>query len=292
MHHGELLRIGKKSFALRRKILGMIHKAGSGHTGGALSVVDILNVLYDKFLKFDANNPWWEERDRFILSAGHVCPALYAVLADNGFFDPSLLDTLRKAGSPVLGHPERRCLPGIENTSGPLGQGYVLAVGMALAAKMQKKDHKVYCLASDGEHDEGAVWEAMQLASFHKLNNLCVIVDRNHVQIDGSTDETLALRSLHQKYRSFGWKVIDIDGHNIRLIHDALMYFKHHHLNQPFCIIAHTTLGKGVSFMANNPSWHGKAPDDVDLEAALQELDRKERSFELFHGLKRKRVLR
>ncbi len=270
----------------------MIHNAGSGHTGGSLSVVDLLNVLYDKFLRFDVNNPWWPDRDRFVLSAGHVCPALYAVLAINGFFDVDLLFSLRKIGSPLKGHPEMRSLPGVENTSGPLGQGLSFAVGLALAAKIKNKDFKVYCLVSDGELDEGVVWESLQFAAFHKLNNFCVIIDRNNVQIDGFTTERLDLGDVHKKFSSFGWRVIDIDGHNLRLIHDSLLYFNHYRGDKPFCIIAHTTLGKGVSFIENNPSWHGRAPDDHELAAAIKELDSKENSFTLFHSLRRKRVLR
>ncbi|MBD3208882.1 transketolase [Candidatus Woesearchaeota archaeon] len=284
--------VARKSVALRKRVLAMLHDAGSGHTGGSLSALDLLLVLYEHVLKHDPKRPIWPARDRFVLSAGHLCPALYTVLADHGYFDKKLLGTLRTFRSPLQGHPELGTLPGIENTSGPLGQGYLLAVGKALAAKRQNKQWNVYCLASDAEHDEGAVWEAAQLAAHHRLDNLCVIIDRNNVQIDGYTDDVLDLRSLKQKYKAFGWKVIEIDGHNHRLIKDALTYFTYHRLSQPFCIVAHTTLGKGVSYMEHHPLWHGKAPNDKELAQALKELDRHHRAHRLKRALTEKEVLR
>lgn len=255
----------------------MINKAGSGHPGGSLSVIDIVMTLYATSLRHDPKKPHWDERDRFVLSAGHTCPALYAVLADQGYFPKKRLSTLRKKGSPLQGHPDYGRLAGIENTSGPLGQGYAVAVGKALAGKKQGKSWRVFCLASDGEHDEGAVWEAAQLAAHHKLNNLCIIVDRNHIQIGGRTEDELCLRSLKRKYKAFGFTAIDIDGHHLHLIKDALAYFDHYKQDKPFVIIAHTTLGKGVSFMENNPVWHGKAPSSEELSMALSELEERQR---------------
>ncbi|MBN1275686.1 transketolase [Candidatus Woesearchaeota archaeon] len=282
----------EKAYELRKDILRMVHAAGSGHPGGSLSSIDLLLVLYERILKHDPERPAWPRRDRFVLSAGHVCPALYAVLADQGYFPKKRLSTLRKLGSPLQGHPELGSLPGIENSSGPLGQGYAFAVGKAMAAKLQKKKWKTYCLASDGEHDEGAVWEAAQEAAHHNLGNLCVIIDRNDIQISGRTTDVLDLKDLKRKYKAFGWKTVEIDGHNHRLIEDALTYFTYQQDDKPFCIIAHTTIGKGVTFMENNPLWHGKALDDEELAQALRELDRKQRAKHLKRLLRSKGVLR
>ena len=270
----------------------MINKAGSGHPGGSLSIIDLVMTLYETTLRHNPKKPSWEERDRFILSSGHQCPALYTVLADQGYFAKKHLSTLRTKGSKLQGHPEYKRLPGIENTSGPLGQGYTVAVGKAIAAKRQGKHHCVFCLSSDGEHDEGAVWEAAQLAAHHQLNNLCVIIDRNHLQIDGRTEDSNNLRNLKEKYQAFGFTAVDINGHDIDMIKDALTYFDCHKSQQPFCIVAHTHLGKGVSFMENNPVWHGKAPDDEELAMALAELKHKAQAAKLHHALQEKGVLR
>jgi transketolase len=266
---------------LRETLLDAIYKAGSGHVGGSLSSIDILYVLYQDILRHNPKNPTWEERDRFVLSAGHLAPALYVVLAEHGYFPKKELETLRKLDSRLQGHPEQGLLPGIENTSGPLGQGYLTAVGKALAGKIHNHKWHVYCLASDGEHDEGAIWEAAQFAAHHKLGNLCVIIDCNSVQIDGYTKDILDLRSIKQKYKAFGWKVIEIDGHHKQLIKDTLTYFTYHSKDEPFCIIAHTTLGKGVSFMENNPTWHGKAPSYDELVQAKKELEQKKNNLTL-----------
>ena len=276
----------EQSLALRADILTMLHHAGSGHPGGSLSIVDLLLGVYT-YCRHDPKKPGWQERDRVVLSAGHLCPALYAVLAHQGYFAKDKLNTLRTFGSGLQGHPEKGRLPGIENTSGPLGQGYAFAVGKALAAKQQGKDWHVYCLASDGEHDEGLVWEAAQLAAHHQLGNLCVLIDRNDVQIDGHTKDIMDLRSLKQKYKAFGWHVIGIDGHNHHLIKAALEYFHYRTKDQPCCIIAHTTLGHGISFMENDPSWHGRVPSKAELDAALKELDQER----LHHQLKKKKVI-
>jgi transketolase len=279
------------SVELRKTILRTIAKAGSGHSGGSLGVTDLLIVLYEKILAHRPKEPRWQGRDRFILSAGHLCPALYTVLAQQGYYPEKKLSTLRQYKSPLQGHPEYGSLPGIENSSGPLGQGYVFGIGKALYARKNNKKWKTYVLSSDGEHDEGAVWEAAQLAAHHELDNLCVIIDRNNIQIGGKTSDVMDLRDLKKKYQSFGWNVIEIDGHNYHLIHDALHYFKIHKSKKPFCIIAHTTLGKGVSFMQDNPIWHGKAPNEEELAQALKELERNTHHHELHAKLRKKGVL-
>ena len=270
----------------------MLARAGSGHPGGSLSAIDLLHVLYHDILRHDPKNSSWEKRDRFVLSAGHLAPALYAVLADEGYYPKKKLQTLRRYKSPLQGHPERGRLPGVEATTGPLGQGYTYAVGKAMAAKQQGKKWKTYCLASDGEHDEGAVWEAAQIAAHQGLGNLCVIIDRNDVQIDGHTHEIMDLRSLKQKYKALGWKTIEIDGHNHHMIKDALTYFTYHHQEQPFCIIAHTIIGKGVSFMKGNPDWHGRVPSHEELDQALKELERRKHRKRMKRKLKEREVIR
>ncbi len=285
--------IRNASFDVRKDILHMLHEAGSGHAGGSLSVIDLLLVLYKEILVHDPKNPDWEKRDRFVLSAGHLCPALYAVLADEAYFPKKELSSLRKHGSRLQGHPEMLRLSGVENTSGPLGQGVTLAVGKALAAKRDKKDFLVYALASDGEHDEGAVWESVQIAAHHKLGNLCLIIDRNNVQIDGKTSDILALGDLKKKYLSFGWDVMEIDGHNVTQIADTLEYFavRNHEGRPPLCIIAKTIIGKYVSFMENNPLWHGKVPNTEETIAACKELDERKNRKNLKYSLQLKEVL-
>lgn len=270
----------RKAYENRVRILDIIHEAQSGHPGGSLSIIDVLTVLYE-MINHKPKQPNWKDRDRVVLSAGHLCPALYTVLARHGYFSEELLETLRTLDSPVTGHPEKGLLPGIENTSGPLGQGLSVACGMAKAAQLNHEHHKVFCITSDGEHDEGATWEAAQFAAHHKLGNLINIIDRNNIQIGGHTSKVLKLGSLKDKYEAFGWNVLEIDGHNFELIKGALDYVKHRKNNKPLCIIAHTTLGKGVSFMRDNPAWHGKAPNDDELVHATQELLRFLRSHHL-----------
>ncbi|MBW2983404.1 transketolase [Candidatus Woesearchaeota archaeon] len=277
---------------LRKDILKAIHDAGSGHPGGSLSIIDTLHVLYTHTLNHKPKQPRWAGRDRVVLSAGHTCPALYAELAHQGYYGKKQLDTLRKFNSKLQGHPEAGLLPGIEATSGPLGQGYALAVGKAMAAKKQGKQWKVYCISSDGEHDEGVVWEAAQIAAHQDLGNLVVIIDRNDIQIDGHTRDILDLRDLREKYEAFGWHVLDMDGHNHRLINDTLRYAATRTSDKPTCIIAHTILGKGVSFMEGNPVWHGKAPNEEELAQALKELEKRQERRRLKHRLERREVLR
>ena len=196
MLHKEYVQMRHKIFTLRKDILNMIHTAGSGHPGGSFSIIDVLAVLYEKVLNHNPKKPQLKSRDRVVLSAGHLCPALYAVLADQGYFSKNELTTLRKLGSRLQGHPELGKLPGIENTSGPLGQGLSVAVGKALAAKVKNQNHKIYAITSEGDHQEGATWEAIQIAAYQKLNNLCVIIDRNLIQIDGFVEEEMGLRNL------------------------------------------------------------------------------------------------
>lgn len=257
---------------LRREILKMVFEAGSGHIGGSLSSLDLLVALYfGGVLKFDPKRPNWENRDRFVLSNGHVCPAFYAVLSQAGFFKKEKLKTLRALGSPLQGHPHNLSLPGVENSSGPLGQGLSIAVGMALSSKINQAPWRVYSLTSDGEHDEGQTWEAAMCAVKYKLDNLTVLVDKNGIQIDGTTDQIMPLGDLAAKYLSFGFNVLEIDGHKFSQILDGLAAAKNHK-RQPTVIIAKTVLGKGVSFMEGRHEWHAGAPTRQELKRALKEL--------------------
>ena len=262
---------------VRQNIVKMLHEAKSGHPAGAMGLADVFVALYFNVLNQDPKNPNWEGRDRFILSNGHVCPGLYATLAEAGYFPKEELMTLRKLGSRLQGHPHRESLPGIENCSGPLGQGLSIAVGMALVAKREKKSWRVYCVCSDGEHNEGQMWEAALLASKFKLGNLVAIMDRNNIQIDGFTEDVLPLEPLEDKYRAFGWHVISIDGHNIQQIISACNEAKTI-IDKPTMIIAHTVPGKDISFMEFITEWHGKSPGDKEAITALEDLE-EERKF-------------
>lgn len=258
--------------SLRREILKMVFEAGSGHIGGSFSSLDILVGLYfGGVLSFNSKKPNWRNRDRFILSNGHVCPAFYAVLSEAGFFSKKKLKTLRALGSDLQGHPHNLSLPGVENSSGPLGQGLSIAVGMALSAKMDQASWRVYCLTSDGEHNEGQTWEAVMAASKYKLDNLTVMVDKNGIQIDGTTDEVMPLGDLAAKYLSFGFNALEIDGHKFSQILDAFEAAENHK-RKPSVIIAKTILGKGVSFMEGKHQWHADAPTKLELEKALKDL--------------------
>jgi transketolase len=252
-------------------LLRAITKAGSGHPGGSLSVTDILTALYFKVLNVDHLNPSWEDRDRFILSNGHACPALYTTLAYKGFFHKDELASLRELGSRLQGHPEMHRLPGLENTSGPLGQGLSFAVGKALAGKRDHKHWRVFCLASDAEHQEGQTWEAVMFAAHFELNNLCVIVDNNNVQISGHTRDVMNVENLKKKYEAFNWHTVVVNGHNFKDLLKAFQKFEKS--KRPMVIIANTVLGRGVPFMEHNPTWHGKAPNKRELERALKELE-------------------
>lgn len=256
---------------LREDVIKMLEKAGSGHPAGALGMADIFSALYFLILNHDPKNPLMEDRDRVILSNGHICPILYASLARAGYFPIRKLSSLRKLGSGLQGHPHRGSLPGIENTSGPLGEGLSQAIGMALSARLENKKYRIYTIMSDGEHNEGNTWESIMTASKYRLSNITAIIDRNNIQIDGYTEDVMPLDSLREKYESFGWNVVDVDGHNIEdfisSIYEARAIFE-----KPTAIIAHTIPGKGIKFMERKFEWHGKAPDKDESKEALKEL--------------------
>jgi transketolase len=256
---------------VRRLIIQMLAKAGSGHPGGSLSATDLITALYFAVLRHDPKNPTWPSRDRFHMSKGHCCPLWYAVLAEAGYFSQEKLWTLRQLGSILQGHPDRRT-PGVDVASGSLGQGLSVALGMSLAAKIDKMDYHVYVLLGDGEIQEGNIWEAAMAASHYKCDNLCAILDYNGFQIDGRTKEIMDLEPIVAKWQGFGWQVIEIDGHNMKEILAAYQQAKTAK-NKPTIIIAHTIKGKGVSFMENVVDFHGRAPTKEEAEKALKELE-------------------
>ena len=252
-------------------ILGTYH-AKSGHPGGSLSAADIFTYLYFNEMNVDPQNPQWEDRDRFVLSKGHCCPSLYATLALKGFFDWDELSELRHVGAILQGHPDMKGTPGIDMSTGSLGQGVSAACGMALAAKLDNKDYRVYTLLGDGEVEEGQVWEAAMFASHNKLDNLVVIVDQNGLQIDGTVEEVAGIEPLDKKFEAFGFEVFEIDGHDFEQIEDALNKAKTVK-GRPTAILAKTVKGKGVSFMENQVGWHGTAPNKEQYEQATAELE-------------------
>ena len=257
---------------VREDIVTMIHKAGTGHPGGSLSAVEIMTALYfGGVMKVDAKNPNWEERDRFILSKGHVAPVIYSVLARKGFFPVEELGTLRKFGSILQGHPHKDHTPGLECSAGSLGQGLSVANGIALAFKKLGKSQRVYCLMGDGELQEGQIWEAAMFAPQQKLDNVCAIVDYNHVQLDGTVEEIKSLDNLPARWNDFGWNVIEVDGHDVEAVINAFELAARMK-GRPSVLIAHTVKGKGVSFMENNCNWHGNCPNAEQLAAALAEI--------------------
>lgn len=255
---------------LRRDILTMIYNAKSGHPGGSLSCVEILATLYYKVMNIDPTNPSYENRDRFVMSKGHSCPALYAVLADLGFIGKEELWTLRKIDSRLQGHPDCAKTPGVDVNTGSLGQGASVAVGLALAAKYKNKNYKVFALLGDGEIQEGIVWEAAMAASHYKLNNLVFILDHNGIQLDGSNDEIMSLGDVARKFEAFGFSVETVDGHDCDALEKAL---KNGSLDKPRFINAITVKGKGVSFMENNVAWHGNPPNNDEYRKAISELE-------------------
>jgi len=259
-----------KATEIRKLIVEMLAKAGSGHPGGSLSSTDIITCLYFDVMRHDPKNPTWPERDRFHLSKGHCCPALYAALTVSGYFPRENLWTLRRLNSMLQGHPDKR-VPGIELASGSLGQGLSIGLGMALSAKLDKKDYRVYCLMGDGELQEGNIWEAAMAAAHFKADNLCGIVDYNHFQIDGRTEDIMNLEPLLNKWEAFGWHAISCDGHNIKELLEAFRIAKTVK-QKPTVIIAHTVKGKGVSFMEHVVDFHGRAPTEKEREIALKEL--------------------
>ncbi|HLC88750.1 MAG TPA: transketolase [Candidatus Nanoarchaeia archaeon] len=255
---------------LRQSLVTMLQHSGSGHTAGPLGLADIFTALYFKLLKHDPHQPLWDKRDRLILSNGHVCPVRYTAMASAGYFPMEELLTFRKLNSRLQGHPSRADLPALELSTASLGQGLGVAVGMALTAKLKQQHHTIYCITSDGEHDEGSTWEAVNAAAKWKLNNLINIIDRNNIQISGYTHQIWPLESLKDKYLAFNWHVLEINGHDFRQIISAVQKAKK--LAGPVCIIAYTVPGKGVSFMEYKYQWHGKAPNQQELEKALLEL--------------------
>jgi len=268
----------EKAIELRKNILNMLYNAGSGHTGGSLSLVEILITLYYYNLKHDSKKPFWKKRDKLLLSKGHGCPALYAILADKGYFPKKELQTLRKLGSRLQGHPQLG-LPGLEISSGSLGQGLSIAIGMALANRMDSISSRIYCIMGDGETNEGQVWEAAMSGSHYNLDNLCAVIDFNKLQIDGFCCDIKNMAPYIHKWESFGWKAIGTDGHDFNKLMDAFDQAQQVK-GKPQVIIAHTIKGKGVSFMENQIKWHGIAPKKDELEDALKELNKEEKDLE------------
>jgi len=260
-----------KAKLVRREIIKMIYQAGSGHPGGSLSAADLVTVLFFHVLRHDPHRPLWPDRDRFILSKGHCAPLLYAVLAESGYFPKEELKTLRKIGSRLQGHPDMRKTPGVEVSTGSLGQGLSVANGIALGGKIDRKDYTVYVLLGDGEINEGQIWEAAMLASHYKLDNVIAVLDYNGLQVDGPTCRIMGLEPLSDKWKAFGWSVMEINGHNISEIIEALKKVRKSK-GKPTIIIAHTVKGKGISFMENEVDWHGKAPNEEEFNQAMREL--------------------
>ncbi|MCC2631613.1 MAG: tktB [Patescibacteria group bacterium] len=254
----------RRALAIREDIITMLEEAGSGHSAGPLGMADIYAALYFKILNHDPKKPDWEERDRLVLSCGHTCPVLYAALAEAGYFPRKELLTLRKFGTRLHGHPHNLALPGIETSSGPLGQGLSQAIGMSLAAKADGAKWRTYAILSDGEHQEGQIWEAIMFAGNRGLGNLTAIIDRNYIQIDGPTETIMPLEPLPEKYRSFNWHVIEVDGHNMAAVINAANEAKAV-TDRPTAIIAHTIPGKGVSYMEYDFRWHGSPPGLMDI---------------------------
>ncbi len=263
----------KKAKIVREDIINEVYCAKSGHPGGSLSVADILTVLYFREMNINPENPNWEDRDRFVLSKGHCSPALYSCLANRGFFPVEDLKTFRNMNSYLQGHPDKNKVPGVDMTTGSLGQGLSVANGMAIAGKMEQKEYRVYCVLGDGEIEEGQIWEAAMASNKYKLDNLCVIVDNNNLQIDGTIEEVMSSYPIDEKFKSFGFQVINIDGHDIEEIIKAFEVARNVK-GKPTCIIAKTIKGKGIEFMENQAGWHGKAPNDEQYEQAIKELRR------------------
>ena len=264
----ELEEVARK---VRIHIVKSTNEAGSGHPGGSLSATDILTALYFEIMNHNPDEPDWPKRDRFVLSKGHAAPALYGVLAEAGYFPVEELMTLRKLGSRLQGHPDMRKTPGVDASTGSLGQGLSIAAGMALAAKIDRESYKVYCICGDGEVQSGQIWEAAMFSSQNKLDNLIVFLDRNNLQIDGSTKDVMSIEPIVSKWNSFGWHVLEINGHDMNEIVDAVHKAKEVH-GQPTIIISHTVKGKGVPFMEGSLAFHGKAADDEQLNIALEAL--------------------
>lgn len=267
------LELQKKAVEVRKGIVTGVYNAKSGHPGGSLSAADLFTYLYFEEMNVDPKNPEDENRDRFVLSKGHTAPGYYAALALKGFFPIEDLKTLRHVGSYLQGHPDKKHTPGVDMSSGSLGQGLSVAVGMALAAKMQNKDYRTYCLCGDGEIQEGQIWEAAMFAGHRKLDNLCVIVDNNNLQIDGTVEDVCSPYPIDEKFKAFNFHVININGNDFDEIDKAFAEAKAHK-GEPTAIIAHTIKGKGVSFMEDKAGWHGKAPNEEEYKIAMEELEK------------------
>ncbi len=278
----EIRGLAQKANAIRQTIIEMLVAAGSGHTAGPLGMADIFTALYFSVLKHDPKNPNWPERDRLILSNGHIVPVRYAAMAHAGYFPIEECLTLRKFGSRLQGHPERERLPGLETTSGPLGEGLSQASGIAYALRMDEKPNRVFCIMGDGEQDEGNVWEAFMFAGKYQLGNLTAIIDRNNIQIDGYTETIMPLEPLADKYRAFGWHVLEVDGHNIPQFIAACEEAKAIY-EKPTVIIAHTIPGKGISEIERDYRWHGKPPSPEEAKIFLNELRTMEGKIESEH---------
>ena len=266
----DVKRLEQQAVTIRQDILTMIHAAKAGHPGGSLSAVEMVTALYFHVLNIDPENPNWADRDRFVLSKGHACPVLYACLARRGFFDPAILPTLRSYHSILQGHPDMNKVPGLDMSSGSLGNGLSVGVGMALSAKLHNQDYTTYVLLGDGEIQEGMVWEAAMAASHHDLKNLVAIVDCNGVQINGWTNDIMAVEPLADKWRAFGWGVVEVNGHNMKDILTALHTAKT--LRRPTVILMRTVKGKGVSFMEDQAKWHGGCPSEEELVEAIAQI--------------------
>ena len=267
----DIKQLQEKAKEVRKGIIEAVYSNKSGHPGGSLSIADIMTVLYFNQMNIDEKNPKWEDRDRLVLSKGHCSPALYSCLANRGFFDVEKLKTFRNINSNLQGHPDMNKVPGVDISSGSLGQGLSCANGMAIAGKMDNKNYRVYCILGDGEIEEGQVWEAAMASNKYKLDNLCVIVDNNNLQIDGTIEEVMSSYPIDEKFKSIGFQVINIDGHNIQEIIDAFDVAKNVK-DKPTCIIAKTIKGKGVSYMENDVKWHGIAPNEEQYQLAMKEL--------------------
>ena len=265
------LELQKQANEIRKGIIAAVHSAKSGHPGGSLSAADIFTYLYFEEMNIDPKNPKMEDRDRFVLSKGHVAPGLYAALAHRGYFPVEDLTTLRHVGSYLQGHPDMKHIPGVDMTAGSLGQGLSVANGMAMSAKIDKKDYRVYCIVGDGEIQEGQIWEAAMSASHYKLDNLCVIVDNNNLQIDGKVSDVMNVYPIKDKFEAFGFEVFEVDGNNIENLIDVFQKASEVK-EKPTAIIAKTVKGKGITYMENQAGWHGKAPNEEEYLEAVNEL--------------------
>lgn len=272
MQYEKIKELSIAAAKIRRHAIDAVYSAGSGHPGGSLSIAEILSVLYFDVMKIDVKNPKWEDRDRFVLSKGHCAPALYGALAEKGFFPADHIKSFRNIESYLQGHPDMKSVPGVDMSTGSLGQGISAACGMAAAGKIFKKDYRVYAVVGDGEIEEGQVWEAAMFASHYKLDNLTVFIDFNGLQIDGYVAEVMSPLPIDEKFKAFGWNVLQINGHNVEEIENAV-YRAKHMKGRPTAVIAATIKGRGVSFMEDEGAWHGTAPNREQYEKAVAELE-------------------